>query len=128
VTSQVAENETDSIIEGEKTDKMIVSENNDELVVMPVNMTRVNGLCQGQTAVTLVVMCIMWACSNTSNTIVNFNLKYIPGSIYINFTIAGIAEISAHLLAGSIFQKLGVKITFLIGYSLAIAGGVCLVF
>jgi hypothetical protein len=47
VTSQVAEIERNSINEGEKTDKMIISEDNDELMVMPVNMTRVKGLCQG---------------------------------------------------------------------------------
>jgi hypothetical protein len=73
-------------------------------------------------------MCIMWACSSTTNTVVNLYLKYIPGSIYINFTIAGIAEIIAHLVAGYFFKKLGVKITFLISNFLAVAGGICLIF
>jgi len=60
--------------------------------------------------------------------IINIFLKYVPGSEYLNFTIAGFAEIFAHLSVGLLFQKLGVRWTFVIGYSIAMAGGICLIF
>lgn len=107
---------------------MISGEDTDELVVMPVNVTRGKGLCQGETAVALVIMIIMWACTSTNYMIINIFLKYIPGSVYLNFTIAGCAEIAAHLSAGFLFKKVGVKWTFFIGYTIALAGGICLIF
>jgi hypothetical protein len=128
-TSQVASSETErtSLNEGKPTEKMIAADN-DELVVVPVTVTRAKGLCQGETAIALGIMIVMWACTSTNYMIINIFLKYIPGSIYINFTIAGISEIAAHLSAGFLFKKVGVKYTFIIGYSIALAGGLCLVF
>ena len=58
---------------------------------------------------------------------INIYLKYIPGNEFLNFTVAGFAEIFAHLLVGLIFSRLGVKVTFIVGYGIALAGGLCLI-
>jgi len=60
--------------------------------------------------------------------IINLFVKYIPGSEFLNLTILGFAEIFANLTVGLIFQKVGIKVTFLIGYGISIAGGACLIF
>lgn len=76
----------------------------------------------------MILMIIMWVSTCTDYFLINLYLKYIPGSEYLNVTIAGIAEILAHLSAGLIFKKFGVKVSFVTGYSFALAGGVCLMF
>jgi hypothetical protein len=55
-------------------------------------------------------------------------LKYIPGSEFLNFTVAGFAEIAAHLSVGFLFGKCGFKVCFIVGYAIALAGGICLIF
>ena len=73
-------------------------------------------------------MSIMWICSSVNYQIINIYLKYIPGSEYLNISIAGVSEILAHLTVGLLFGKLGPRLTFLLGYTIAGAGGACLMF
>lgn len=132
-TSQVGKTETErkSINdETEKADNEIEFEKpeEDELVVVPVTVTRGKGLCQGETAIALLIMIVMWCCTSINYMIINIYLKYVPGSEYLNFTIAGFAEIFAHLSVGLLFQKVGIRGTFVIGYGIALAGGACMIF
>lgn len=99
-----------------------------ELVVVPTQVTRGEGLCRGENAINLSLMCIMWITSSVNYQIINIYLKYIPGSEYINISIAGASEIAAHLCVGAIFVRLGPKFTFVLGYTIAAAGGACLIF
>lgn len=104
------------------------SETNEDLVEVPVVVTRSKGICSGEVGRTLLVMIVMWCCTSVNYMIINIFLKYIPGSEYMNFTIAGFAEIFAHLSVGAIFGKFGPKLTFIVGYGIALAGGVCMIF
>jgi len=52
----------------------------------------------------------------------------VPGSEYLNISIAGCAEIAAHLCVGALFLRLGPMKTFVLGYSITIIGGGLLVF
>jgi MFS family permease len=96
--------------------------------VLPTQVTRGKGLCQGEYALTLLLMIVMWVGTCTNYFLINLYLKYIPGSEYLNITIAGVAEIVAHLSAGKIFARFGVKFAFIVGYAISLAGGVCLIF
>jgi len=58
----------------------------------------------------------------------HFQLKYIPGNIFVNMTISAIAEVLAHAVCACIFSKIGPKITFVVGFSISAAGGACLAF
>jgi hypothetical protein len=78
--------------------------------------------------VSLVIMIIMWMCTSMNYMIINIFLKYVPGSEFLNFTIAGFAEIFASLSVGFLFGRFGPKVTFIIGYLIAAAGGVCMIF
>lgn len=104
------------------------NEDEDELVVVPVSVTRGQGLCQGEIALNLCLMIVMWVCTSVNYMIINIFLKYVPGSEYLNFTIAGFSEIFAHLLVGLLFKKCGPKWSFVIGYTVAVAGGACMIF
>ena len=100
----------------------------EEIVVMPTKVTRTEGLCSGPVAITLVIMSFQWAASSINYQTMNIYLKYIPGSEYLNISIAGISEICAHLSVGLLFLKLGPRLTFVVGYTVSIAGGACLIF
>ena len=96
--------------------------------MLPTQVTRGKGLCQGEYALTLLLMIVMWVGTCTNYFLINLYLKYIPGSEYLNITIAGVAEIVAHLSAGKIFARFGVKFAFIVGYAISLDGGVCLIF
>lgn len=110
-----------------KTNEMEEDLEDDEIIVVPTGVTR-GGLCQGEIAVNLVLMSIMWICSSVNYQIINIYLKYIPGSEYLNISIAGVSEIAAHLSVGLLFNKLGPRWTFALGYIITILGGGCLIF
>lgn len=76
----------------------------------------------------LIIMIFMWIFTSVDNMIINIYLKYVPGNEFINISIAGAAEIVAHLSVGVIFKSFGPKWTFVVGYSITIAGGCALIF
>lgn len=93
-----------------------------------MNVTRGKGLCKGEIFTVLMLMIVMWICTSVNYQIINIYLKYIPGSEFLNFTIAGVAEIAAHLTVGLLFGKFGPRMTFVIGYVIAAVGGACMIF
>ena len=55
-------------------------------------------------------------------------MKYVPGNIYLNFSISGLSEIAAHVVVGLFYVKLTPRWTFFIGYTTATVGGIFLIF
>jgi len=76
----------------------------------------------------LLVMIVMWMASLVNFMLINLYLKYVPGGVYLNFSIAGVAEILANLAAGILFAKFGPRLTFIVGYIISLAGGILLIF
>ena len=70
----------------------------------------------------------MWSATTFNLYTMNFYLKYIPGGKFVNFSMAGGAEVLANIFIGIVFKYLQVKWSFFVGYCLAAAGGVCLIF
>ena len=60
--------------------------------------------------------------------IIDLYIKYIPGGTYINFFIAGVAEITANITAGVVFAKFGPRITYGTAFIISLAGGSALIF
>ena len=73
-------------------------------------------------------MIIMWVCSSVNFMIIDLYIKYIPGGTYINFFIAGVAEITANITAGVVFAKFGPRITYGTAFIISLAGGSALIF
>ena len=48
-------------------------------------------------------MIIMWMSASVNVIIIDLYIKYVPGGKYINFAIAGVAEIFANITAGIVF-------------------------
>ena len=70
----------------------------------------------------------MWMTSSINFMLINLYLKYVPGGVYLNFSIAGVAEILSNLAAGILFAYFGPRWTYVVGYSISIAGGALLIF
>jgi len=86
------------------------------------------GLCRGKLCINLWAMMWLWSATIVDYIVINIYLKYIPGSEYLNQTIAGISEIAAHIIVGYAIAKLTPKYTFVIGYIIAALGGAALIF
>ncbi len=74
------------------------------------------------------MMIILWITTSANQMIITLYLRFIPGGIYLNFTVAALAEMASNMSAGIIFSKFGPNLTFVIGYSMALIGGACLIF
>jgi hypothetical protein len=70
----------------------------------------------------------LWAATIVAYFVIKIYLKYIPGSKYLNQTVAGIAEISAHVFVGATVTKLTPKWMFTLGYVITSLGGAALIF
>jgi hypothetical protein len=73
-------------------------------------------------------MIILWITTSVNFMIINLYLRFIPGGVYLNFTVAALSEMAANLSAGILFSKFGPNLTFGVGYAMALIGGSCLIF
>ena len=87
-----------------------------------------NGICSRELGIKLVVMTWIWICATFNYSMINIYLKYIPGSLYLNFSISGISEIAAHVVCSIVFLKFTPRWTFFMGFVIAFIGGTCLIF
>ena len=86
------------------------------------------GFCQDKALlVNLILMTIFWTVSSINYYVMTFYLKYIPGSVYLNTSLSCIAEIIAYIGSGLVMNTFGVKLSFIISFILAGAGGILLV-
>ena len=104
------------------------SDEEDEVIVVPTTVMRGTGLCQGKTATNLIFMVCLWITSCFCYGMMNIYMKFVPGNIYLNFSVSGLSEIAAHVVVGVFYVKLTPRWTFFIGYTIATVGGVCLIF
>jgi hypothetical protein len=65
----------------------------------------------------LLVMGAIWCMTWFNFYIFKFQLKYLPGIIFHNFMADAVAQIIAIILAGILYTKLSLKMTFTILYS-----------
>jgi hypothetical protein len=77
--------------------------------------------------VNLIVMTWIWVATTIDYFVINFNLKHMDGSIFLNFSLAGLAEILAHIFVGIFFAKLGPRNILIMGYSITLCGSIPLI-
>ncbi len=104
------------------------SESDDELLEAPTKVMHTTGLCSGKNAINLIIMISLWVTSNFNYSMIGIYMKYVPGTIYVNYSISGISEILAHVIVGIFYVKLTPRFTFFIGYCFALVGGALLIF
>jgi hypothetical protein len=87
------------------------------------------GLCSDFTIfANLAVMSVAWGVSSLDYYLITFFMKYLPGSIYANTAVSSISEIAAYICSGLFFKTLGGKVAFIISFTVAAVGGLCILF
>jgi len=94
--------------------------------VMATKVT--TSVCQAHIRRNLMVMATIWACTQVNYSMIAFYLKYVPGPLFLNISISGIAEILAHVTVGALYDRIGMKPFFFVAHSIALTGGVALLF
>jgi hypothetical protein len=56
--------------------------------------------------------------------LINFQLKYIEGDIFINTIVSSVSEVCAYLISGALYDKIGPKVSFIAAYSISIVGSI----
>lgn len=72
----------------------------------------------------LVLMALIWGISSFNYYLINFQLKYINGSIYLNTIISQISELVACLVSGFLYYKIGIKGTLCSMFAISTVGSI----
>ena len=72
-------------------------------------------------------MAVFWTCGSFNYYIMTFYLKYIPGNIFVNTSLASIAELCAYFGSSAVMGAFGPKLSYMISFVLAAAGGIFMV-
>lgn len=118
---------TNKSVQGEDAAMELIKNDEEEIIEVPAGVTR-GGLCAPEVRFSLIIMIILWITTSTNFLIINLYLRFIPGGVYLNFSVAAISEMAGNLAAGILFTKLGPNLSFAIGYGCALIGGACLIF
>ena len=69
-------------------------------------------------------MLFLWIVSAFDFFLINFQLKYIKGDIYVNTIVSSVSEVSAYLISGILYQHLGTRLSFVASFTIAIIGSI----
>lgn len=76
----------------------------------------------------LLLMIYIWIASSFGLYLVQFQMKYLPGSIYMNTILSAACDIPGSIIGGMLYKKFGVRFTLPIFYALSVAGSLCILF
>ena len=65
---------------------------------------------------------VLWLSCAFGYYLINFEIKYLPGNLYVNVMMSTVAEMCAKVLAYSQYERLGLKKCFHMGLSVALFG------
>jgi hypothetical protein len=68
-------------------------------------------------------MAYMWGACSFSYYMIVFKLKYLPGDIFENSLASGLSEFISLTSAGFLYTRLGIKMSFVVLFGLAVLGG-----
>jgi hypothetical protein len=80
-----------------------------------------------QTSVNLICMILVWVSASFCFFLINYQLKYLKGDIFVNSMVSSSSEMVAYGLSGALMKLLGIKKNLAISYILAILGMVCFI-
>ena len=66
----------------------------EDVVEVDPQVTRCSGLCAGVTRTNLFVMLWIWATSTTCFEMLNLYIRLLPGDVFLNFALSGVAELA----------------------------------
>ena len=71
-------------------------------------------------------MCYLWTVVGFNYYVLVYFVKYMPGTIYVNSYVLSIAELIGILLSLYLYKCLNVKLSFVVGFGISLAGGLLL--
>ncbi len=69
-------------------------------------------------------MSFLWGVSAFNYFLINFQLKYIEGDIYVNTIVNAVSEIAAYIISGALYSILGPKTSFVLSFLIASIGSI----
>lgn len=73
-------------------------------------------------AVNLTIMIYQFSCAVFTVYLLTFQLKYLPGDIFSNTNSTFFADLMGVTLAGIMFRYAGLKLSFIVPYSVSVFG------
>jgi uncharacterized membrane protein (DUF485 family) len=78
--------------------------------------------------INLLLMIFIWMASSFDMYLITFQMKYLPGSIFVNTLVSSAVDIPISIVSGILYSKFGVRITLPIFYVISLAGSISLVY
>ena len=72
--------------------------------------------------INVVCLLFLWIVSTFDYFLINFQLKYIKGDIYANTIVSSVSEVTAYLVSGALYDKIGAKVSFIGSFAIGIIG------
>ena len=72
--------------------------------------------------INLLCILFLWIVSTFDYYLINFQLKYIDGDIYQNTIVSSVSEVTAYLVSGALYDKIGPKVSFIGSFAIGIVG------
>ena len=95
-----------------------------EEVEVKVDISIKNLIKHRKMFVNLGVLLFLWVASAFDYYLINFQLKYIKGDIYVNTVVSSVSEVVAYIVSGALYDKIGPKISFVVSFIIAIIGSI----
>ena len=76
--------------------------------------------------INLIIMVSVWIASSFDFYLLNFQMKNIKGNIFLNTFSSSFSELPAIILSGYMYKRIGMKLTLIIWFSVALVGGLSL--
>lgn len=73
-------------------------------------------------------MIIMWTTTIFTTYLIMFQLKYLKGSIFQNTQSYSLSDVLSRVYGGIVYANLGLRKSFILAYSIAMVGGICIYF
>ena len=70
----------------------------------------------------------MWTCGSFNQFLLSAQMKYLEGNIFVNFYMFGAAGVLAVLIGSFLYNKLGVKNTYIMSYYMSMVGALSILF
>lgn len=78
--------------------------------------------------INLLNLMFLWVVSTFDYNMISYQLKYIEGDIYTNTIVSSVSEVAAYMISGALYEKIGMKVSFIGSYLIAILGATCYIF
>ena len=77
--------------------------------------------------INLIILVAVWIASSFNFYLINFQLKSIKGNVFLNTFVSALSEIPAIAIGGILYAKIGIKLTLVGAFGIAIIGSTSLV-